>query len=103
MLFGRYEKHNQGCSGTLVGDKYVITAAHCTYGNNPEDLFVSIGDTTLDSEKEATSIVMAIDNIMVCSYLHNVALSNLNLYQCTYSNIQTLVGMTSLMTSLCLS
>ena len=37
----------QGCGGTLVGNKYVITAAHCTNGRHPNNITVLIGVTTL--------------------------------------------------------
>ena len=47
----------------MVGDKYVITAAHCTDGWSPSDIFVLIGDTTLDTDQEATSFTVAVRNI----------------------------------------
>ena len=48
----------------MVGDKYVITAAHCTDGKSPSDIFVQIGDTTLDTEEEVTSFTIAVKRII---------------------------------------
>ena len=49
---------NQGCGGTLVGDKYVITAAHCTAGQSSMDLKVVVGETTLAITNDTQRFVM---------------------------------------------
>ena len=47
LLFRGVNTENQRCGGTLVGDRYVITAAHCTNYMESSDIIVLIGDTTL--------------------------------------------------------
>ena len=51
---------NQGCAGTLVGDKYVVTAAHCTAGSVPSNLKVVVGETTLAISEDTQRFVMEI-------------------------------------------
>ena len=46
-----------------MGDRYVITAAHCTQGVSPSNLFVRLGDTSLDEEFESTSFTFGVINI----------------------------------------
>ena len=47
----------------MVGDKYVITAAHCTDGLSASDIFVQIGDTSLDTDYEAPSMTVGVEEI----------------------------------------
>ena len=43
-----------------MGDKYVITAAHCIKDMNIDDVKVRVGDTSLDEEFEATSFTVSV-------------------------------------------
>merc|ERR1711909_18435 len=63
LLFGSESVTAQGCGGALVGDRYVVTAAHCTDGQSPENLKVVVGDTTFNMNNEGTSFVMNVKTI----------------------------------------
>ena len=57
-LLNRSGLASQDCSGALVSDRHVVTAAHCLNGVQPANLKVAIGFTSLAVSDKATSFVI---------------------------------------------
>jgi len=64
LLNNSHNPEDQYCGGTLVGDRYVITAAHCT--EMPEsEIKVLIGATSLGVLNETTRLIRRINKKIV--------------------------------------
>jgi len=64
LLNNSHNPENHYCGGTLVGDRYVITAAHCT--EMPEsEIKVLIGATSLGVSNEAPRFIRGINKKIV--------------------------------------
>jgi len=67
---------NQFCGGTLVGDKYVITSAECTYFKSANNISVLVGDTTLGVANDTSRFFFNVSEIRQHPEYNNATYQN---------------------------
>ena len=59
-----------------MGDRHVITAAHCTNGEHPDNITVLIGETTLGVANEKTAFIKNVSEIIQHSKYNKTSVQN---------------------------
>jgi secreted trypsin-like serine protease len=79
--FGGSDYNKQLCGGSLIAADWVLTAAHCVQGANPQDLAVAVGRTRLDSSqgvrRDVEEVRVHPDYNKPISFAHDAALLRL--------------------------